>query len=65
MAMGADFFATREYGNTHGVPFFFEAHQDASCYPGIFDQLAGKLDVADIKSLAYENAVRFMKTLWA
>jgi microsomal dipeptidase-like Zn-dependent dipeptidase len=65
MAMGADFFATREYGNTHGVPFFYEEHQDASCYPGILNSVSDTLGVAELKALAYENAVRFMQQLWS
>lgn len=65
MAMGADYFATREYGNTHGVPFFYDEHKDASCYPHILGQLEGKLETKGIKGLAYENAIRFMKDLWA
>jgi membrane dipeptidase len=64
LAMGADYFATREYGNTHGVPFFYDEHKDASCYPHILGQLEGKLETKDIKGLAYENAIRFMKDLW-
>ncbi len=64
LAMGADYFATREYGNTHGVPFFYDEHKDASSYPYILGRLESKLPTSHIKALAYENAVNFMKAMW-
>ncbi|MFD2203744.1 dipeptidase [Shivajiella indica] len=65
MCFGADFFYTKDFPDPSRHPFYFPIVENASKYPAILEKLAENLSIAQLEKLAYKNAQRFFKALWA
>jgi membrane dipeptidase len=61
---GADYFYTKDNSDKARIPFYFAAHENASCYPQInkgFEQQFGSKQTDKISS---HNALDFIERLW-
>lgn len=65
MCFGADFFYTKDFPDPSRHPFYFPIVENASKYPSILDKLGENLNQSQLEKLAFKNAQRFFKTLWA
>lgn len=65
MCFGADFFYTKDFPDPSRHPFYFPIVENASKYPSILDKLGENLKQSQLEKLAFKNAQRFFKTLWA
>lgn len=65
LAFGADFFYRSPKTPIDRRPLFFAAHEDASKYPVLLDDLNKKgVNEKTLKQLAYSNALDFIKRFW-
>lgn len=63
LCFGADFFYTGDHPDQSRIPFYFEEHQNATKYQSILSVLHQEgIPIADLKKLAYTNALRFIET---
>ena len=60
LAMGADFFYTKNHPDASRRPFYFTEHENAATYPAILQQLKQRgLKNKQLKKIAFENALHF------
>lgn len=61
---GADYFYHKNHPDKSRIPFYFEAHENASCYSDINSYVEKRFgsDVCD--NLSHKNALRFLNELW-
>lgn len=65
LAFGADFFYRKVKVPIERRPLFFAAHEDASKYPVILDNLSKKgVSEEVLKQLAYGNTLDFIERFW-
>lgn len=64
MCFGADFFYAGGLPDTTRIPYYFEAHENAGCYPTILDQLAPHLSNDQLVALSHKNVFNFIQRLW-
>ncbi len=62
LAMGADFFYTKDHPDKSRRPFYFAEHENASVYPAILNQLKQRgVKPKNLQKLAFENALDFFE----
>lgn len=65
LAFGADFFYRLAIQSPERIPLFFPEHEDATKYTFLLENLRDRgVSKAHLKSLAYENALRFIQRNW-
>ena len=61
---GADYFYTKEMKDKSRIPFYFEAHENAGCYPKINELFEKQFGKEQMNKISNENALDFLKSLW-
>jgi microsomal dipeptidase-like Zn-dependent dipeptidase len=61
ICFGADFFYSQQ--DDEQDPMFFPQYQEASCYAALLNNFAHYLSVKDLKNLAHQNTLNFLKRL--
>jgi microsomal dipeptidase-like Zn-dependent dipeptidase len=63
LCFGSDYFCHKVHPDKSRIPFFFNEHEHAGCYPQILHSLDGVLDSNQVDGLAFGNALNFLKRL--
>lgn len=61
---GADYFYTKSHPDQSRIPFYFNEHKDATCYPELNATLKEKFGLETCDKICYKNATNFLKRLW-
>lgn len=61
---GADYFYTKSHPDKSRIPFYFAAHDNASCYPDINAVLEKQFGAEQTAKISSQNALDFIKRLW-
>ena len=64
ICFGADYFSTGNHPDPSRVPFYFEEHEDASCYPSIIQKISEQVSPEAIESISSKNVMRYLIELW-
>ena len=64
LCFGADFFFWKNHPDKSGLPFFHEGQEHAGRYPSILEAFGPELGFHQQRALAFENAIRFMGSVW-
>jgi microsomal dipeptidase-like Zn-dependent dipeptidase len=65
LCFGADYFYAGSHPDQTRQPFYFKEHGDASLMPEILEKLSANLSAQQLQGLAYQNAMHFMRRIWA
>lgn len=60
---GADYFYTKSHPDKSRIPFYFAAHDNASCYPEINSVMEKQFGFEQTAKLSSQNALEFIKRL--
>jgi len=64
ICFGADYFSTGNHPDPSRVPYYFEEHEDASCYPSIIQKISEQVSPEAIESISSKNVMRYLIELW-
>ena len=64
ICFGADYFSTGNHPDPSRVPYYFEEHEDASCYPSIIEKISEQVSPEAIESISSKNVMRYLIELW-
>ncbi|MGB0521707.1 MAG: dipeptidase [Flammeovirgaceae bacterium] len=65
LCFGADYFYVHAISDPNRFPLYFPAHDNASSYPHVLDQLREKgLSESFLEKLAYKNVMDFVERSW-
>lgn len=64
ICFGADYFATGNHPDQSRIPFYFNEHKDASCYPSIIDEIAQQVSPEVVESISSKNVINYLNKLW-
>jgi membrane dipeptidase len=64
VCFGADYFNTDSHPDRTRVPFYFKAHEDATCYPSILEAISQQVSPDVIEGISSKNAMNYLLELW-
>ncbi len=65
LTFGADFFYTADHPDPTRIPFYHQAHEDASKYQGVLLELSERgMEKKQLEKLAYQNVFSFIDKIW-
>ncbi|MDB4344415.1 membrane dipeptidase [bacterium] len=64
ICFGADYFSTGNHPDPSRLPYYFEEHEDASCYPSIIEKISEQVSPEAIESISSKNVMRYLIELW-
>ena len=66
LALGADYFYTKDFYDPSRMPLYHKSHSNASCYPQIMGELQNKIkSVEQIQAIGLGNTLSFLSRLWS
>ena len=66
LALGADYFYTKDFHDTSRYPLFHPVYRDASCYPQVLNSLKEKgWSQEEAKKISWNNVKSFLAELWS
>lgn len=64
ICFGADYFAAGGHPDPTRIPFYFEEHKDASCYPSILQHVATQVSPDVVEGISSKNAMNYLLKIW-
>ncbi len=64
ICFGADYFNTSDHPDRSRVPFYFQDHGNASCYPSINANIKSKVSGEYVEAISNNNVLNFLNRLW-
>ena len=64
ICFGADYFNTSDHPDRSRIPFYFQDHGDASCYPSINANIKSKVSGEYVEAISSNNVLNFLNRLW-
>ena len=64
ICFGADYFSTGKHPDQSRIPFYFEEHKDASCYPAILDEVSKQVSPEVVERISSGNVLNYIIHLW-
>ena len=66
LALGADYFYTKDFHDTSRYPLFHPEYENASCYPQVLNSLEEKgWAQEEVKKISWNNVKSFLIKLWS